>query len=150
NPPPCMPLVPAKPSSTVPEPALSTFFPVRSGLVKLVNVHIVDCFGQMRKPIDSTPPLGQPTGGRPPDPSPSVVVSASMPPASAPWQAAFSPRLVQPARLNFLWQPGGEQSVGPVCGWIIANYLEQSLAVFSALGKPLGAIESVLPAHHAA
>jgi hypothetical protein len=129
KPPPLLPLVPARP------PAANTFLPVRAGALKLVNLHVVDCFGQTQRPIESDPR----------SPQPKVVASATLPPETE-HHVAFSPRLVQPARLNFAWQPGGEESVGPVCGWIVANYLEKSFAVFSASGKPLGALESKQPA----
>ncbi len=101
-----------------------------------MNLYVVDCFDQTRKLIDNVQSTGQAK----------VIASALLSPAPAAYHALFSPRLAQPARLNLDWQPAGDASLGPVCGWIVANYLEKSFAVFSASGEPLGSLESVLPA----
>jgi len=68
------------------------------------------------------------------------------------------PRLAQPARLNFRWLSAHPVSLkdesfedkvetndrpytSPVCGWLMANYLDNTLAVFAADGSPLGYID---------
>ncbi|HEY8098983.1 MAG TPA: hypothetical protein VIE65_23205 [Methylobacter sp.] len=71
------------------------------------------------------------------------------------------PRLAQPARLNFRWlsalpisaeenayedqaysaETNDHPDTSPVCGWLMANYLDQTLAVFAADGSPLGYID---------
>ena len=55
---------------------------------------------------------------------------------------ALPPRLVQPARLNFRWLPGAGDDGGSsvVCGWIVHNRFDCSLAVHAASGALLGAI----------
>jgi hypothetical protein len=125
----------------VPQPSIpvaGSFLPVRAGALKLVNLYIVDSFGQTRKLIDSASSSTA---------QPRIIASAVLPKAPPGYHAGFSPRLAQPARLNFDWQPAEDtDSSGPVCGWIVANFLEKSFAVFSAGGVPLGALESVLPA----
>ena len=113
------------------------FFPVRAGALRLVNLYIVDTFGETRKLFDSTGSMAQ---------MPTIISSVTLPPPPLDYHTSFSPRLVQPARLNFDWQPADSAASGPVCGWIVANFLEKSFAVFSASGAPLGALESVLPA----
>lgn len=120
---------------TIPVTGTATFLPVRAGALKLMNLYLVGSFGQIRKLIDSSISL-----------SPKVIASAVLPSPPDDYHARFSPRLVQPARLNFDWQPSDSAASGPVCGWIVANFLEKSFAVFSANGAPLGALESVLPA----
>src|SRR5262249_29043418 len=110
-----------------------TFFPVRAGSLRLVSLYVVDTFGQTRKLLDSTNSLAQ---------KPDIFASATLPPPPADYHASFSPRLVQPARLNFDWQPADDGDAGPVCGWIVANFLERSFAVFSASGEPLGSLET--------
>ena len=77
------------------------FLPVRSGALKLVNLYVVDCFGQTRKLIDTSAPSARQA---------EVIASAALPPAPAAYHARFSPRLAQPARLNFDWQPAGDAS----------------------------------------
>jgi len=122
----------------VPQPVMpvtGTFLPVRVGALRFVYLWIVDSFGQTRKLIDSSTSSS---------PQSKVIASAALrPPAD--YDAGFSPRLVQPARLNFAWQPADAAASGPLCGWIIPNFLDKSFAVFSAGGEPLGALESLLP-----
>lgn len=118
-------------------PVIRTFLPVRTGALKLVNLYLVDTFGQTRKLIDSTH-AGAPQAN--------MIASAVLAPWSNEYHASFSPRLPQPARLKFDWQPADASASGPVCGWMVPNFLEKSFAVFSAKGEPLGALQSVLPA----
>lgn len=118
-------------------PVAGTFLPLRAGALKFVNLWIVDSFGQTRRLIDSSTPLS---------PQPKVIASEALRPSATGYHAGFSPRLVQPARLNFAWQPADDAASGPICGWIVPNFLDKSLAVFSASGEPLGALESMLPA----
>ncbi|MBS0169981.1 MAG: hypothetical protein JSR62_06465 [Nitrospira sp.] len=117
-------------------PVIRTFLPVRAGALALVNLYLVDTFGQVRKLIDSSP------GGSPA----TMIASAELSPTPSEYHASFSPRLPQPARLNVEWQSADASASGPVCGWMVPNFLEKSFALFSANGEPLGALESVLPA----
>jgi len=118
-------------------PVMLTFLPMRTGALTLLNLYLVDSFGQTRKLIDSSNSSSS---------QPTVITSAELPPPPADYHAGLSPRLIQPARLNFDWQLADGDPPGPVCGWIVANFLEKSFAVFSATGEPLGALQSVLPA----
>ena len=123
----------------VPQPVMpveATFLPLRAGALKLVNLWVLDSFGQIRKLLDDTNSLQRPQ----------IIVSAVLPSPPSNYDAALGPRLVQPARLNFDWQPAGDKSPGPVCGWVVPNYLEKNLAIFSAGGTPLGTLETALPA----
>ncbi len=50
-------------------------------------------------------------------------------------------------RLRFQWEQasdGPDKNRGPVCGWILPNHLEKSLMVYSADGRPLGALQKKL------
>lgn len=118
-------------------PGIRAFQPVRTGAVTLVNLYLIDTFGQTRKLMDSS---------RAGAPQATMIASAVLGPSSGESHARFSPRLSQPARLNFDWQVADASVPGPVCGWMVPNFLEKSLALFSAKGEPLGALESVLPA----
>jgi hypothetical protein len=123
-----------------PQPVMpidGSFLPVRFGALKLVNLFVVDSFGQTRKLINDA----SDSSAR----QPRVIASGTLPPPTADYHAGFSRRLVPPTRLNFDWQPAAEAAPGPVCGWIVANFLDKSFAVFSARGNPLGVLESVLP-----
>jgi hypothetical protein len=214
----------------MPDIESNTFLPVRSGALKLIDVWIVDAFGQVVKLIDHAAAADRPQ----------LEVKHTNLPDELPrgYHARFAPRLVQPARLNFEWKVEYAQSVmirvishqqhakvaadsitihyeltnptayaeatptfglqldrnapltttttrhsfigltpgehtvsiqlinakgtpvqnsqtdfqftvvtpsranepdsGPLCGWIVPNYLEQNFAVFSAVGEPLG------------
>jgi hypothetical protein len=125
------------PQPVMPVTSNGTFLPWRAGTMKLTKLFVVDSFGQTRKLIDAGNSLSS---------QPRVIASAALPPPPADYHAMFSPRLVQPARLNFDWQRADADASGPVCGWIVANYLENSFAVFSAGGAPLGSLESMLTA----
>ncbi len=118
-------------------PVDGAFLPVRAGALKLLNLCIVDSFGQTRELVNDS--------GTASAPQPRVIASAAMSPPAAGYDAGFSRKLVPPARLNFDWQPAAEKAPGPICGWIVPNFLDKSFAVFSARGMPLGVLESVLP-----
>jgi hypothetical protein len=117
------------PQSVMPSDS-PVFFPVRSGALKLEKLWIADCFGQVAKVID------------PSTLTPQVSVSALLPAPPPSYDARFVPRLVQPARLNFEWDWAKNAASGPLCGWIVPNFLEQDFAVFSAAGTPLGTLRS--------
>ncbi|MGD0735475.1 MAG: hypothetical protein ABR976_10025 [Terracidiphilus sp.] len=63
-------------------------------------------------------------------------------------QPTFPPRMSQPVRLDFNWVladgnadlSGQDPSTSPVFGWIVPNYLDQSLAIYEGSGDPLGSI----------
>jgi hypothetical protein len=118
-------------------PSASRLLPLRAGNLMLKNLYLVDAFGQIYKLIDEE---------KPPTSKPTITASPSLHPRIGGYDASLSPRLAQPARLNFDWQPAGTDAYGPVCGWLVPNFLEKSFAVFSASGAALGALESVLQA----
>ena len=124
----------------IPQPVMpvdGAFLPVRAGALKLLHLCIVDSFGQTRELVNDS--------GAASAPQPRVIASAALSPPAAGYDAGFSRKLVPPARLNFDWQPAAEEAPGPICGWIVPNFLDKSFAVFSARGMPLGVLESVLP-----
>jgi len=222
------------PQPFMPDTERGRFLPVRSGALKLVDVWIVDAFGQILKLINHAAATDRPQ----------AVVKHTGVPDKLPqgYHIRFAPRLVQPARLNFEWDvemaksalirvsshqqhakvaadsitvryelinsalyarttprfslqldgenplttttnehhfmnltPGhhtalihllnandtlvqdsrtefhftvvpqtraNEPDSGPLCGWIVPNYLEQNFAVFSACGEPLGFLQN--------
>jgi len=115
-------------------PSGGSFLPLRAGDLTLVNLYLVDAFGQTRKLIDSNSSLAKTK----------MIASAEVKPR-ADCHASLNPRLIQGARLNFDWPVAAAES-GPLCGWLVPNFLEKSFAIFSTSGAPLGALESVLPA----
>jgi hypothetical protein len=69
----------------------------------------------------------------------------------SPYLISLPPRLVQPARINFRWLSAieGEQEMNshpattPICGWILPNNLDNSLAIYDSQGKALGSINQL-------
>ncbi|WP_211293084.1 hypothetical protein [Brunnivagina elsteri] len=66
----------------------------------------------------------------------------------SPYLISLPPRLVQPARLNFRWlsaiegepEMNSHPATTPICGWILPNNLDNSLAIYDNQGKALGSI----------
>ena len=117
---------------------LNDFLPLRSGAMRLLPFRIIDSFGQV-KTIDTANPV--------------TAAPLTRPDMEIPHTAAtdvwLPPRFVQPARLNFRWlsAANGSQELNshpessPVCGWLLANHLDNSVAVYDAQGNALGTID---------
>jgi hypothetical protein len=131
-----------------PAPGLQKpFYPIRSGLLQISRLSIVDAFGQTSEipvhAIINTTSTSGTAGGKKFYRAKSCVVRFSRPENIV----VLRPRFTQPVRLRFRWENASdhpERSSGPVCGWIIPNHLEKSLTVYSAAGKPLGALQRKL------
>jgi hypothetical protein len=118
---------------SAPEP-LNDFNPIRSGAMKILRLRLVDTFGQV-KDLDIS----------------SIITTEQMTTPGSPYLVSLAPRLVQPARLNFRWVSAsrGEQEMNshpattPICGWILPNNLDNSLAIYDNMGKALGSINQL-------
>ncbi|MDW3191111.1 MAG: hypothetical protein R8G66_02065 [Cytophagales bacterium] len=63
-------------------------------------------------------------------------------------EAFLKPRIAQPARLSLRWlsasdsvTPTNDDPItSPVCGWLVNNYLDNSLMVYDATGNGLGSL----------
>lgn len=125
------------------------FLPIRSGLLQVNKLYLVDTFGQV---LDVSPATILP--------SDTLTISRNVTSGvqiTAEQDAGFvylAPRVTQPARLNFRWlaaTPGTLNSpdepemndhpeTSPVCGWLIPNHLDGSLMFYDAQGGSLGSI----------
>ncbi len=112
------------------------FNPWRTGALDISGLRILDTFGRVQNVVDLANPQ-----------SVDVVTTAAMtPPSPSSYPIYLPPRLAQPARLNFRWLSAsqGEVEVNdhpattPICGWILPNYLDNSLMVYETGGQPLG------------
>ena len=116
---------------SAPEP-LNDFNPIRAGALRIVRLRLIDAFGQF---IDLD--------------CDRVVTTEKMTLPANPYLTALAPRLAQPARLNFRWlsASAGEQEMNdhpattPICGWALANNLDNSLMIYDGAGKALGFID---------
>ncbi len=116
--------------------ANNAYNPIRAGWLSLAKLNLVDEFGQSRSVALSN-----------------TIVSTAIP--TLPLQAAGSPpqmvpplRLAQHSQLLFDWVaandvtsvssslPGGN----PICGWVVPNHLDASLALYTAEGGALGTL----------
>ncbi|RAM49563.1 MAG: hypothetical protein C6Y22_21930 [Hapalosiphonaceae cyanobacterium JJU2] len=117
---------------SAPEP-LNDFNPIRSGAMKILRLRLVDTFGQVQD-LDVS----------------EIITTEQMTTPGSSYLVSLPPRFVQPARLNFRWLSAnqGEQEMNshpvttPICGWILANYLDNSLAIYDNQGKALGSINN--------
>lgn len=127
-------------STASPRP-LMPFMPLRAGRLQLVDLQVVDSFGQVRGGL-----LGAAT----------VSASGAMPasrvvPVQGPPVPVFSAalRLLQPARLRMRWlaaaSPADEShdhpSTGPVCGWLVPDVLDDALMVHGPDGAAIGSVD---------
>ncbi|HEY5981822.1 MAG TPA: hypothetical protein VIT41_19520 [Microlunatus sp.] len=109
------------------------FNPLRAGYLKL-GLALVDVFGQQRSVT-----------------IPELICAASMTTviddSPVPSIAYLSPRVSQPARLAFRWLAAdgtdtelltANPAISPVCGWLLPNHVDGSLAVYDQAGRPLG------------
>lgn len=118
-------------------PAPNTpFFPIRAGHLHLLQIGIIDAFGQR-----VNVPLTQ------------LLRTASLTPSGAPMEPLIqlSPRFSQPARLRVDWIPAENPpetlpANSPICGWIIPNHLDANLLFYDASGTPLGVLQKILRA----
>lgn len=76
------------------------------------------------------------------------VVPFAEPLCTASNEAFLKPRIAQPARLNFQWlsaadsvTPTNDDPItSPICGWLVNNYLDNSLMVYDVAGNGLGSL----------
>ena len=114
---------------SAPEP-LNDFNPIRSGMMKIHRLRLVDTFGQSRD-LDVT----------------KIILSESLDDGTPDTLINLPPRLTQPARVNFRWlSADGDQEMNdhpattPICGWVLANHLDNSLMIYDSGGKALGSL----------
>lgn len=115
-------------SAPLPE---NDFNPIRTGAIRLNQLRLVDTFGQV---------LDLDKGD--------FICSDLMYGQEDNTMASLPPRVTQPCRLNFDWiaansdemEMNAHPATSPVCGWILANNLDNSIAVYAADGTALGSV----------
>jgi len=127
---------------TAPRDADGPFLPIRSGRLKVQRLSIIDAFGQTLKlPVDDVH-----NSLKKKWPESRLRRAHSLVVSSTQNDISLRPRFTQPMRLRFEWAngPDAENNSGPVCGWVLPNHLEKSLMIYSAAGKPMGALQKKL------
>lgn len=121
------------------------YSPVRSGHFQLLNVWIVDSFGQVMQGAD------RPIGTSSTNPLTTVLWSESLTTPGNSWNNVYGqlpPRVSQGARVNMNLLKSTDDgivsnsadSTSPICGWVMPNHLDASLMVFDAEGNNYGAV----------
>lgn len=122
------------------------FFPLRGGFFQFNKLEIVDAFGQVLDLLQSN---GNKDGG--PATFKPIYAQGLAPDAGTTLPQAAqrmkqAPRVVQPSRLDMrlLDSENDASEVGlvydadPICGWVLPNHLDQSLAAYDPAGVALG------------
>lgn len=136
------------PRCTTVQPEDEQYAPIRSGHIEIVDVNVVDAFGQvmlakLNRGGNEDAPIQDVSW------SESLSVSTKLQTNS---YGQLTPRLLQPSKvsLDLLAASTSEEvisnssdSTSPICGWIMANHLDHSLMVFTSSGVNLGAIIKV-------
>jgi hypothetical protein len=112
-----------------PQP-LNDFNPLRAGCIELLNLRLIDSFGR--------------------------YIDLDWDRITCPYRLSCSwddrkmyltPRIAEPARFSFHWITADNDEIEqrtplppatPVCGWVLTNHLENSIAVYDADGTALG------------
>lgn len=133
------------------------FSPMRGGDFMLKQIQLGDVFGQ-RRVFDSFQMKSSSAMGN------RVVVAPALARRSGEQTLpSLPPRIAQAASLDFHWLcadhdaplSSEDPAASPICGWIVPNFLENSMAIYDAVGESVGTIaiiESTLtwigsPAH---
>lgn len=110
---------------------LSGFHPIRAGALKLLRLRLIDNFGVFHDVNINN-----------------VTTTHELRFGDNPNWVGMSPRLSQPARINFRWlnaekniqETNTHPDTTPICGWLLPNNLEDSLAVYDSSGRALGSL----------
>jgi hypothetical protein len=133
--------------STIAPIVQDAFNPVRGGDFSLQRLWLGDVFGQCRRFNFNSNSYRANTNGNRVIAAPALGRSDS----SGSLKPSFPARLTQPMRLDFQWlaaagdQPLTEEdpNASPICGWIVPNYLDRSLAIYDDTGDSLGSILAI-------
>ncbi len=122
---------------SAPQP-LDDFSPIRSGEMRIIDLQLVDTFGQVRN-------LDWQVEGE------EYIITPETMKAEANNRIYLPPRFVQPIQFNFRWLSAKDENdqemnnlaeTNPICGWIIPNNLNGNLMIYSQQGQALGSINT--------
>lgn len=123
-----------------PQP-LDDFNPIRAGAMKLLRLRLIDNFGVVHDVnVDNI-----------------TTTQQLRLEGHSDW-VAMPPRLTQPARINFRWlaaeegieETNSHPATTPICGWLLPNNLDDSLAVYDRTGRALGSLYALEDFHNTA
>ena len=122
------------------------FFPLRGGYFQFNRLVIVDAFGQVLDLLYANGNAGGAAVNFQPIRGAGMTPEAACGVPNLAGQVRQAPRIVQPARLDInlldaaddskeVWY---DSSADPLCGWLLPNHLDHSIAVYDSSGQPLG------------
>jgi hypothetical protein len=130
--------------------SLYNYGPLRAGFAELLQLSIVDTFGQV---MNLTTATTTNSGAL------AMTVAADLSPVAGDTanagKAYLPPRVLAPSRVDAQWlsasydssvagftadfaETNDHPATSPVCGWIVPNHLDVSLAFYDADGSPIG------------
>jgi hypothetical protein len=127
--------------------ANTSFYPVRSGHAQLLDLWLVDSYGQILRGKDPN------LGANAPVPNLILAQSVTTPGDTTGSFVQLPPRVAQPARGGLTLIDAENDAVpanssdltSPICGWLVPNHLDTSLMVFDADGTALGSVIEIQP-----
>jgi len=118
------------------------FNPLRSGVLRIKNLSIVDVFGQSKKVVVDNDKA-----------NPEVICSVTLKGAEKDGAAVIPlpPRIIQPSRLQFNWLNPGDKVIyqdtgkmdSPILGWLVPNYLDNNILVYDGEGNEVVMLQIV-------
>ncbi|TKC06793.1 hypothetical protein FA048_16480 [Pedobacter polaris] len=117
-----------------------SFYPVRSGLLKVAMLRVIDSFGQVLEVFPGKKSLL--SSGKE-----LMKSSAGMLKTEESIEFKLGPRIIQPTRLRFEWinknsfnprVTDSDPATSPLCGWFLYNKLDDNISVYNARGVELG------------
>ena len=116
------------------------FCPLRTGILQIRDLWIIDAFGQRtsvwpeKLPSDPAKSPGLCQSGR----LEAEPVSLEYPPS-----VRLHPRLCRSMRLEFngIAAEASPRDAGPICGWVVLNRFDQNLVLYTAAGRPAGILQ---------
>ena len=116
------------------------FCSLRTGLLQLKDLWIIDAFGQRTRVWPENLPSDRATS---PNLGQSRRLEAGSPDSGYPPEVRLHPRFGRPMRLKFAGIPAETSPVtaGPIGGWVVLNRFDQNLVLYSANGRPVGILQ---------
>lgn len=116
------------------------FCPLRTGILRLGNLWIIDAFGQ-RTRVEPGKLTSEP--GEPPSLFQSGRLEVGPPSSEYPPAVRLHPRFCRPMRLEFagISAEAPVAGAGPICGWVVLNRFDQNLVLYAANGRPAGILQ---------
>jgi hypothetical protein len=117
------------------------FWPLRAGHFRITNLWVVDAYGQVLKPRKAGDTCVHFN----------AATSVETPGAAFADYVQLPPRFSQSARLNLTMIDANDDTLAstsadgtsPICGWVMANHLDDSLMVYDSGGNDLGSVITI-------